>query len=85
MTWIGLAGLTDPIRPGLGRLMAALEAAGIHPLVMTGDQVSTARAVAGQLGLGNGARLRVVDAAEMSSLPSPQLAEAARRAQSSRG
>lgn len=52
LTWVGLAGLADPVRPGASALMRVLRGAGIHPLVMTGDQVATARAVARQLGLG---------------------------------
>ena len=39
LTWVGLAGLADPVRPGIQGLMGTLHRAGIHSLVMTGDQV----------------------------------------------
>ena len=80
LTWLGLAGMADPVRPGSAELMRTLHGAGIHTLIMTGDQVSTARAVARQLGLnGNGGAIEVLDAAEVDAMPSERLAEAAQR------
>ena len=35
LTWVGLAGLADPVRPGIQALMGTLHRAGIHSLVMT--------------------------------------------------
>ncbi len=52
LVWVGLVGLADAVRPGAATLMTTLRGAGIHPLVLTGDQVATARAVAEYLGLG---------------------------------
>jgi len=49
LTWVGLAGLADPVRPGIDALIRTLHGAGIHTVMMTGDQVPTARAVARQL------------------------------------
>ena len=81
LTWLGLAGMADPVRPGSAELMRTLHGAGIHTLIMTGDQVSTARAVARQLGLnGNGGAIEVLDAAEVDAMPSGRLADAAQRA-----
>ena len=51
LTWLGLAGLADPLRHGLPEMMARFEAAGIRPLMITGDQVGTASAVARAAGL----------------------------------
>ena len=81
LTWVGLAGLADPVRPGTPALMQMLRGAGIHPVVMTGDQVATARAVARQLGLGNGAAVDVLESAEIEGLTPEQLAEVAQRVQ----
>ncbi|MDZ7653279.1 MAG: cation-transporting P-type ATPase [Burkholderiaceae bacterium] len=51
LTWLGLIGLSDPIRPGIGESIARFRAAGIRPLMLTGDQIGTATAVAEQIGL----------------------------------
>ena len=40
LTWVGLAGMSDPIRPGMAELMQRLRRAGVRPIVMTGDQKS---------------------------------------------
>jgi P-type Ca2+ transporter type 2C len=80
LTWVGLAGLADPGRPGIQELMGTLQRAGIHTLVMTGDQVLTARAVARQLGLNGQGKIELLDAAEFEHMPPDRLAEAAQRA-----
>jgi P-type Ca2+ transporter type 2C len=59
MTWIGLVGLSDPIRPGISESIARFRKAGIRPLMLTGDQIGTARAVAGAVGI---AKEQVADA-----------------------
>jgi Ca2+-transporting ATPase len=81
LTWVGLAGLADPLRPGLPDFMAALHRAGIHTVMLTGDQSATARAVAGRLGLGNGRPLRVLDAPDLDGVAAGQMAEAVRTTQ----
>jgi len=80
LTWLGLAGLADPVRPGIDALIRTLHGAGIHTVMMTGDQVPTARAVARQLGLAGGGEVEVVDIADFEGLPPDRLALAARRA-----
>ena len=79
LTWVGLAGLADPVRPGTRGLMRTLRGAGIHPLVLTGDQVPTARAVARQLGLFDGQDIEVLDAADLARMGPRELAAAAQR------
>jgi Ca2+-transporting ATPase len=56
-----------------------LRRAYIHPLVLTGDQVATARAVADQLGLNGGGGSVVVDSAGLAGMPPEAIAQAARR------
>jgi Ca2+-transporting ATPase len=81
LTWVGLAGMADPVRPGADELMRRLHRAGIHTVMMTGDQVPTARAVARRLGLAaNDGAPEVFDLAGMDGLAPERLAEAARRA-----
>ncbi len=51
LTWLGLIGLSDPLRPGIAESIARFRAAGIRPVMLTGDQMGTARAVADAIGL----------------------------------
>jgi Ca2+-transporting ATPase len=52
---LGLVGMSDPPRPEARAAMATCAAAGIRPIMMTGDHPVTAQAVALELGLpGNG-------------------------------
>jgi len=48
---LGLLALTDPPRPRAGQLIAAFRAAGVRPVMITGDHPGTARAVAGAVGI----------------------------------
>jgi Ca2+-transporting ATPase len=50
-TFIGLAGLRDPLRPGAGEAVKAAARAGIRTLILTGDQRRTAEAIARAVGL----------------------------------
>jgi P-type Ca2+ transporter type 2C len=79
LTWIGLAAMADPVRPGIASLMRILQEAGIHSLIMTGDQAQTARAVAGQLGLNGTAEVGVLDAADLNGMSDEQLGAVAQR------
>jgi Ca2+-transporting ATPase len=51
LTWLGLAGLADPVRSGIAESIARFKAAGIRPVMLTGDQLGTAQAVAARIGL----------------------------------
>lgn len=53
MIFIGLAGMTDPIRPEVLDAIAKCRKAGIKPVMITGDQRDTAVAIAKQLGMLN--------------------------------
>lgn len=52
LTFLGLAGLEDPPRPGAMDAIAACRRAGIRPVMVTGDHPLTALAIARQVGLG---------------------------------
>ncbi|MGC9367998.1 MAG: cation-translocating P-type ATPase [Paracoccaceae bacterium] len=72
LTWIGLAGMVDPLRPGAREFIAALHRAGLDTVMITGDQAATAGAIARELDLAQGGPLRIVDAPDIADL-SPEL------------
>jgi Ca2+-transporting ATPase len=51
LTFLGLVGLEDPVRPGVQEAVAECAAAGIRTIMLTGDQAATALAVGRTLGL----------------------------------
>ncbi|MGF1539680.1 MAG: cation-translocating P-type ATPase, partial [Pleurocapsa sp.] len=61
LIWLGLVGITNPIRPGVKQLIADFHRAGIDTVMVTGDQINTARAIAQQLNLSQGKELTVTD------------------------
>jgi Ca2+-transporting ATPase len=68
LTWVGLVGLADPLRPGMAELMQVFRRAGINTIMITGDQPRTAQAIARILRLGNGDPIRVADPASFDRL-----------------
>lgn len=55
--WLGLIGLTDPLRPEIPQAMADCQSAGIQVIVITGDFPATAQEIARQAGLPDGETL----------------------------
>lgn len=68
LVWLGLVGMTDPLRPGMPELMQAFHEAGIKPVMITGDQSATAHAVARELKLANGRPERILDAVSLDQM-----------------
>ncbi|HEX2988339.1 MAG TPA: HAD-IC family P-type ATPase, partial [Chloroflexota bacterium] len=72
-TWCGLVGLVDPIRPGVLEAIAALRKAGINTIMVTGDQATTAAAIARQLGLDQPSPLHVLEAGDLATMDEEML------------
>ena len=68
LTWVGLVGLIDPIRPGVQAAIAICHQAGIRAVMITGDQGLTAVAVGRTLGLLREGHVRVLEAGELARL-----------------
>jgi Ca2+-transporting ATPase len=81
MTFLGFLAMVDPIRPGAKRLLKRIRAAGIRPVLITGDQASTAAAVAREAGLTRDGPVRVIDSTEFTGMRPDLLAALAREAQ----
>ena len=68
----GLLALSDPLRPDSMETIAALRAAGIQPIMLTGDNISVAREMAKQAGIGG----NIVRISEIKALPESGQADA---------
>ena len=80
LTWLGLVGMVDPIRPSAPGFIKAMHGAGLETVLITGDQAATAEATARSLDLSNGAPLKVVDGAALRGLDPTLLSSLARNA-----
>jgi Ca2+-transporting ATPase len=68
MTFIGLAGMIDPVRPEVKAAIEECRQAGIRPIMITGDHKDTAVAIARELGILS-EESQAITGAELSLLP----------------
>ena len=71
LTFVGLVGMTDPLRDEAKSAIATCREAGIRSVMITGDQQNTAAEIARQLGMdrdANGHVLKTVHGRELSNL-----------------
>jgi len=54
--FLGFVGMIDPPRPGVAEAIRRAALAGIRTVMLTGDQLNTARAIARELGIGAGGK-----------------------------
>ena len=54
LTFLGLAGMIDPVRPEVRDAIVQCRSAGIRPIMITGDHIDTAVAIAKELGILDG-------------------------------
>ena len=80
-TLIGLVGMIDPPRQEVPEAIAKARAAGIHVVMLTGDQLQTAHAIAKELRLNGDQEPLAVHARELVTTNSLELANLARSVQ----
>ncbi|KAF8249298.1 calcium-translocating P-type ATPase [Wilcoxina mikolae CBS 423.85] len=51
MTWLGIVGIQDPLRPGVHEAVMQCQKAGVFVRMVTGDNVMTAKAIAEECGI----------------------------------
>ncbi|QQO08693.1 cation-translocating P-type ATPase [Breznakiella homolactica] len=78
LTFIGLAGLIDPVRPGVRDAVEKCRAAGIKTIMITGDHEDSAIAIAAELGILSPGQ-EVITGAELSGLSDKEFEERIQR------
>ena len=74
LTWLGLAGLADPLRQGTRELIGLFHQAGIRTVMITGDQSATAYAIGKELDLAGGRHIEILDSGHLEKLDPEVLA-----------
>ena len=76
LIFIGLTGMIDPPRPEVKTAVATCKAAGIRPIMITGDHPLTARFIAHDLGISDNSRVKT--GRDLSQMSPEELATAVR-------
>ncbi len=74
LVWLGLAGMADPMREGMDKLIKQFHQAGIDTVMITGDQAATAQAIGKQLGLSGDKPLQVLESSKLENVEPELLA-----------
>ena len=72
LTFVGLSGMIDPERPEVAPAIAEAKEAGIRPVMITGDHIDTAVAIAKNLGIVEG-RDQAITGAEIDKMSDAEL------------
>ncbi len=78
LTWIGMCGMIDPIRPEVKDAIEECGEAGIRPIMITGDHKDTAMAIARELGILQPGQTAITGA-ELDAIPDDVFAQEVRR------
>ena len=78
LTWIGMCGMIDPIRPEVKDAIQKCRSAGIRPIMITGDHKDTATAIARELGILQPGQMAITGA-ELDASPDEVFAHDVRR------
>jgi magnesium-transporting ATPase (P-type) len=73
LIFLGLAAISDPVRPEVPEAVRACHAAGIRVIMITGDYALTAVAIGREIGLGNGLSLDVFSGTQVSAMADDRL------------
>ncbi len=73
--WLGLVGMADPVRNGVGDVIEVFHRAGIDTVMITGDQSSTAYAIGKELNLSKGEQIEILDSTHLTDI-SPEVLKA---------
>ncbi|MBR6165808.1 MAG: cation-translocating P-type ATPase, partial [Clostridia bacterium] len=78
LTWIGMCGMIDPIRPEVKDAIEKCRNAGVRPIMITGDHKDTATAIARELGILKPGQMAITGA-ELDAIPDEVFANDVRR------
>jgi P-type Ca2+ transporter type 2C len=79
-TFLGFAGMIDPVRAGVEDAIRVVQQAGIRVVMLTGDQINTARAIAQELHLSEGEDVFTLHSRDLVDSDSKNIAQLARQA-----
>lgn len=77
LIFIGLAGMKDPIRPGVTEAVESCQKAGVKVVMITGDRVDTAYAIAGELSIAD-SMSQCMTGSQLDHLPDAEFKKAVR-------
>ncbi len=66
--WLGMVGMADTIRPGIKELIDNFRKVGIDTVMITGDQLPTAYAIAKELNIQSGEQMEILDSSQLDKL-----------------
>lgn len=79
-TFLGFSGMIDPLREGVVEAVRNAQQAGIRVVMLTGDQLNTARAIARELNLSEGADIVALHSNDLADYESEEIAQLALKA-----
>jgi Ca2+-transporting ATPase len=68
LTWVGLVGMTDPVRSGVKEVINGFHQASIDTIMITGDQSPTAYAIGKELALSRNGHLEILDSTHLANI-----------------
>lgn len=77
LIFVGLAGMKDPIRPGVAEAVTSCQKAGVKVVMITGDRVDTAYAIAGELSIAD-SMSQCMTGSQLDHLPDVEFKKAVR-------
>ncbi|MGD0828530.1 MAG: HAD-IC family P-type ATPase, partial [Desulfobaccales bacterium] len=80
LVWLGMVGMADPVREGVGEAIRAFHRAGIETVMITGDQSPTAYGIGKELELSQGGPLEILDATHLAEIEPEVLRALVKRA-----